>query len=183
MAGQFSAANLQELARIITLCYFYFRSLRSVNKFLFGAGYIRRRRDQPSIGSIPEGRMVFGKSARLIAQAETVCVISLCFVCWLSLASSWPGPAEDGLIESTEARDDIALSTDPGIAFWRAARPVYAEGPARRNLVSHRTEVRSRWRPATPQIFVFTFVEIALCAGQMKSTDIQRSRSKALTRL
>lgn len=38
--------------------------------------------------------------------------------------------AEDGLIESTEAREDIAPSTDPGNAFWRAARPVYAEkGP------------------------------------------------------
>ena len=38
--------------------------------------------------------------------------------------------AEDGVIESTEAREDIAPSTDPGIAFWRAARPVYAEkGP------------------------------------------------------
>jgi hypothetical protein len=46
----------------------------------------------PAIGFIPEGRMVFGKSARLIAQAETVCVTSLCFGFWLSSASSWPGP-------------------------------------------------------------------------------------------
>lgn len=38
--------------------------------------------------------------------------------------------AADSLIESTEAREDIAPSTDPGIAFWRAARPVYDEkGP------------------------------------------------------
>ena len=56
------------------------------------------------------------------------------------------GQGRRRLIESTEAREDIAPSTDPGIAFWRAARPVYAEkGPQGRNLVSHRTEVRSRW--------------------------------------
>ena len=55
------------------------------------------------------------------------------------------GQGRRRLIESTEAREDIAPSKDPGIAFWRAARPVYAEkGPQGRNLVSHRTEVRSR---------------------------------------
>ena len=84
----------------------------------------------PAIGSIPEGRMVFGKSARLIAQAETVCVTSLCFCVLVVIGVQLARAAEDGLIESTEAREDIAPSTDPGIAFWRAARPVYAEkGP------------------------------------------------------
>jgi hypothetical protein len=35
--------------------------------------------------------------------------------------------ADDGLIESIEARSDVGLTTDPTVVFWREARPVYAE--------------------------------------------------------
>ena len=64
--------------------------------------------------------------------------------------------AADGLIESTETREDIAPSTDPAIAFWRAAPPVYAErGPQGETLASHRTEVRSRW---TKKNLYFLFI-------------------------
>lgn len=64
--------------------------------------------------------------------------------------------AEDGLIESMETREDIAPSTDPAIAFWRAARPVYAEkGPQGEILASHRTEIRSRW---TKKNLYFLFI-------------------------
>ena len=35
--------------------------------------------------------------------------------------------ADDNLIESTRAREDVALTTYPVAAFWQGARPVYAE--------------------------------------------------------
>ena len=64
--------------------------------------------------------------------------------------------ADGGLIESVEARKDMALSTDPAIFFWQAARPVYAEkGPDGRILARYRTEIRSRW---TKQNLYFLFI-------------------------
>ena len=89
MAGQFSA-NLQHvLLRYVTFTFdLYDLSINFCSGQVTYAGGVIN----PAIGFIPEGRMVFGKSARLIAQAETVCVTPSCFVCWLSSASSWPGP-------------------------------------------------------------------------------------------
>ena len=64
--------------------------------------------------------------------------------------------ADDGVIESTKARADIEVSTDPSIAFWRAARPAYAEkSPLGEILSSYRTEVRTRW---TKHNLYFLFV-------------------------
>jgi hypothetical protein len=54
--------------------------------------------------------------------------------------------ADQNLIESTKAPEDIVLTTDPTAAFWQAARPVYAERDSFGKLVpGHRTEIRSRW--------------------------------------
>ena len=113
MAGQFSAANLQGLARIITLCYFYFRSLRSVNKFLFWAVTYAGGVINPAIGSIPEvsdgvwqERSVDCSSGDGVRHFIVLCVL---VVIGVQLVRA----AEDGLIESTEAREDIRPSTDP----------------------------------------------------------------------
>jgi hypothetical protein len=63
---------------------------------------------------------------------------------------------DDGLIESTKARQDMAPSTDPTISFWRAARPVYADkGPYGQTLARYRTEIRSRW---TRENLYFLFI-------------------------
>jgi hypothetical protein len=126
----------KKLARIITLCYFYFRSLRSVNKFLFWAGYIRRRRDQPrdrvhTWGSdgVWQERSVDCSSGDGMRHFIVLCVL---VVIGVQLARA----AEDGLIESAEAREDIAPSTDPGFRFrtspqsllnFRMQRPATAD--------------------------------------------------------
>jgi hypothetical protein len=53
---------------------------------------------------------------------------------------------DNGSIESTKARQDMAPSTDPTSSFWRAARPVYADkGPYGQTVAPYRTEIRSRW--------------------------------------
>jgi hypothetical protein len=78
MAGQCSAANSRDwhvLLRYVTFTFdLYDLSINFCSgRVTYAGGVIN-----PAIGSIPEGRMVFGKSARLIAQAETVCFIVLC---------------------------------------------------------------------------------------------------------
>jgi len=60
------------------------------------------------------------------------------------------------VMESTKAGADIAPSTDPAIAFWRGARPVYADkAPYGQSQPRYRTEVRSRW---TEKNLYFLFV-------------------------
>jgi hypothetical protein len=65
----------------------------------------------------------------------------------LILTSAALAVAADGsLIESTRAREDVALTTYPVAAFWPGARPVYAEkSPHAEPLPRYRTEIRSRW--------------------------------------
>src|SRR5438445_7787145 len=47
---------------------------------------------------------------------------------------------------STEAADDVEISANPASAFWRAARPIFAERDKNgRPLPGYRSEVRSRW--------------------------------------
>jgi hypothetical protein len=48
--------------------------------------------------------------------------------------------------DSVYAIQDVALNTNPGIAFWQEAKPLYAEVDGHGNPVPrYRTEVRSRW--------------------------------------
>ena len=50
------------------------------------------------------------------------------------------------IFQSVYALRDVALDTDPGTAFWQAARPVYAEVDSQGiGVPRYRTEVRSRW--------------------------------------
>jgi hypothetical protein len=64
--------------------------------------------------------------------------------------------AEPAVMESTEAREDVAPSTDPTIPFWRGARPVYADkAPYGQSQPGYRTEILSRW---TEKNLYFLFV-------------------------
>jgi hypothetical protein len=63
---------------------------------------------------------------------------------------------EPAVMESTKAREDVALSTDPTIPFWRGARPVYAEkAPYGQSQPRYRTAILSRW---TEENLYFLFV-------------------------
>lgn len=64
--------------------------------------------------------------------------------------------AENPVATSTKATSDIALSTDPGLSFWQAARPIYADQDPYGHLQErYRTEIRSRW---TDKYLYFLFV-------------------------
>jgi Carbohydrate family 9 binding domain-like len=64
----------------------------------------------------------------------------------LMLLSTIAGAADNQLMESTKANEDVPLTTNPGSSFWRASRPVYAEQDTYgKPLPRYRTEIRSRW--------------------------------------
>ena len=54
--------------------------------------------------------------------------------------------ADNASFDSTHAPEDVALTTDPGNAFWKGAGVVFAEeGKNGESVGSYRTEIRSRW--------------------------------------
>ena len=54
--------------------------------------------------------------------------------------------ADKASFDSTNAPQDVALTTDPGDAFWKGAGVVFAEeGKDGESVGSYRTEIRSRW--------------------------------------
>jgi hypothetical protein len=64
--------------------------------------------------------------------------------------------ADNTVLESTKAAEDVTPSTNPGDAFWRAARPVYIDKGKYGELHErYRTEVLSRW---TDKNLYFLFV-------------------------
>src|SRR5215467_5369433 len=66
-------------------------------------------------------------------------------ICCLLLLSFADAQQSD-LIESAKADHDTALELNPNSAFWRDARPVYAQvDPNSNEVPNFRTEVRSRW--------------------------------------
>jgi hypothetical protein len=72
------------------------------------------------------------------------------------IGAQWVMAADDGLIESIKARSDVVLTTDPTVAFWRKARPVYAEKGRHGEILNrYRTEIRSRW---TKKNLYFLFI-------------------------
>lgn len=57
--------------------------------------------------------------------------------------------AQSMIFESVRAMEDVALNTEPELAFWQAAWAVYAERGLHGELLErYRTEVRSRWTEA-----------------------------------
>jgi hypothetical protein len=62
------------------------------------------------------------------------------------LSATWVVAADNNAIESTRAPHDTVLRADRASAFWRHARPVYAQrDPHGEPVLDHRTEVRSGW--------------------------------------
>lgn len=64
--------------------------------------------------------------------------------------------ADSAVMESTRAREDVALSTDATSPFWRGASVVYADkAPFGQDQPRYRTEIRSRW---TEKNLYFLFI-------------------------
>ena len=73
-------------------------------------------------------------------------MVSLKILTLLALAAFVPAAVGVDTATSTEAPDDVAISTNPASAFWSQTRPVFAEKDNHgRPLPGYRTEVRSRW--------------------------------------
>jgi hypothetical protein len=74
----------------------------------------------------------------------------------LLLSSSMAAAADQAVIESIHAAQDVSLDLDPTSPFWRASSPVYIENDALGKVVPrYRTEVRTRW---TKNNIYFLFV-------------------------
>jgi len=72
-------------------------------------------------------------------------VLAICVIASL-LGGMTADPSNGDILESTKAVEDITLSTDPSLPFWREARSVYAErSPSGELRRRYRTEIRSRW--------------------------------------
>ena len=71
---------------------------------------------------------------------------SLRILTLLAVAVSVPAAVGVNVATSSEAADDVAISTDPTSRFWSQTRPILAEKDKNgRLLAGYRTEVRSRW--------------------------------------
>jgi hypothetical protein len=72
------------------------------------------------------------------------------------LSSSMAAAADQAVIESIHAAQDVSLDLDPTSPFWRASSPVYIENDTLGKVVPrYRTEVRTRW---TKNNIYFLFV-------------------------
>jgi hypothetical protein len=74
----------------------------------------------------------------------------------LLLSSSMAAAANQAVIESIHAAQDVSLDLDPTSPFWRASSPVYIENDTLGKVMPrYRTEVRTRW---TKNNIYFLFV-------------------------
>jgi hypothetical protein len=74
----------------------------------------------------------------------------------LLIISGMPKAADNAVIESVQADQDVPLELDPTAPFWRAAHPVYMEKDSLGKIVPrYRTEVFTRW---TKNNLYFLFV-------------------------
>src|SRR6266436_2817216 len=73
-------------------------------------------------------------------------MVSLRILAFLTIAASAVAAGVGDVATSTEAADDVAISTDPVSPFWSHTQPIFAEKDKNgRPLPGYRTEVRSRW--------------------------------------
>jgi hypothetical protein len=71
---------------------------------------------------------------------------AILFSMLLSFCIPLPLVAQGAVFESVQAARDVEPTTDPSLAFWQAARPIYAEkGNFGEPRARYRTEIRSRW--------------------------------------
>lgn len=90
-------------------------------------------------------------------HALAICMLlSFCVPLSTPAQNVMQGAIQDAVFESTKATDDVALSADPSLSFWRVALPVYADkGNFGELRERYRTEIRSRW---TNKNLYFLFV-------------------------
>jgi len=81
--------------------------------------------------------------------------------------------ADDKLIESVKADDDVFLTTNPDSSFWRSGPAVYAERDTYgKPLPRYRTQIRSRWTENNLYfLFVCPYDELYLKPNPDTSTD------------
>jgi Carbohydrate family 9 binding domain-like len=84
--------------------------------------------------------------------------------------------AHDGVVESTKAVADVEPSTDPTIAFWQVARPIYADKtPYGQTLPRYRTEIRSRWTEKNLYLlFICPYEKLNLKPSPSTTTETYR---------
>src|SRR6202051_1065504 len=55
-------------------------------------------------------------------------------------------PADNKVATTTEAKEDVALDTNPASTFWSETVPIYADRDKYDQVLPrYRTEIRSRW--------------------------------------
>jgi hypothetical protein len=82
----------------------------------------------------------------------------------------------DGVILSSHASKDAALSADPSSEFWKQAKPIVASGDTMGKPVpGHGTEIRSRWT-AENIYFLFScpYEELYLKAGPVTDKETNK---------
>src|SRR5438046_7314576 len=84
-------------------------------------------------------------------------MVSLRILTLLTIAASAVAAGVGDVATSTEASDDVAITSDPVSPFWSQAQPIFAEKDKNgRPLPGYRTEVRSRWTEKN-LYFLFSF--------------------------
>ena len=75
---------------------------------------------------------------------------------WSIFVTALAGAADQAIIESVQAAQDVGLNLDPTSQFWQVSSPVYVEKDTLGKVVPrYRTEVRTRW---TKNNIYFLFV-------------------------
>jgi len=99
-----------------------------------------------------------------------------CTLMWVLIFITQSAAANDAVLESTRAAEDMAASTDPSIPFWQAAPPVYADkDPYGQPLPRYRTEIRSRWTEKNLYfLFICPYEELHLKPSPSTSTETNR---------
>jgi len=91
----------------------------------------------------------------------------------LVLSRMTGAPVSMAVFESIKASGDVASSTDPNLAFWTAAHPVYADrGTFGQPQAHYRTEIRSRWTENNLYfLFVCPYEELNLKPSPATTTE------------
>jgi len=75
---------------------------------------------------------------------------------WSLFVTALAGAADQAIIESVQAAQDVGLNLDPTSQFWQVSSPVYVEKDTLGKVVPrYRTDVRTRW---TKNNIYFLFV-------------------------
>jgi len=99
-------------------------------------------------------------------------VLAICALLLFSVVTT-SAAGNDAVFESNRAAADVPLSTDPGLPFWHAAHPVYADrGPMGQTQPRYRTEIRSRWTEKNLYfLFICPYEELNLKPSPSTSTE------------